>query len=197
MKAFYELIDKYNSVPSADIAAMEKDIWDKYGVTKTVFCLDMSGFSLLVQRHGIIHYLGMIRRMQLITKPIVEQYQGEVVKFEADNLFAVFDDPSLAVQAATSINIALNAMNTITVDTRDIFVSIGLSSGQILHFPGKDMFGDAVNIASKMGEDIAQRSEILVTKEVRESAKDNRALKFEEVSLNISGISLKVFKVLN
>jgi len=196
MQQFYTLIDKYNSVPSADIPSIEKEIWDKYGVEKTVLCLDMSGFSLLVQRYGIIHYLSMIRRMQQTTAPIVKQFQGQVVKYEADNLYAVFDDPALAVQAATSINIALNAMNILTEDSRDLFVSIGLAQGKIILIPEKDMFGDAVNIASKMGEDLAERSEILVTKEVHASAKDNHAIKFEEVELNISGIKLKVFKVI-
>lgn len=196
MQQFYTLIDKYNSVPSADIPLIEKEIWDKYGVIKTVLCLDMSGFSLLVQRYGIIHYLSMIRRMQQTTGPIVKQFQGEVVKYEADNLYAVFDDPALAVQAATSINIALNAMNILTDDSRDLFVSMGLAQGKIILIDNKDMFGDAVNIASKMGEDLAERSEILVTKEVHTAAKDNHALKFKEVDLNISGIKLKVFKVI-
>jgi len=196
MKNFYELIDKYNSVPAGDIAVTEKEIWDKYGVEKTVLCLDMSGFSLLVQRHGIIHYLGMVRRMQQTTEPIVKQFQGEVVKYEADNLYAVFDDPTLAVQASTSINIALNAMNLLTDATRDLFVSIGLAHGKILYIPNNDIFGDAVNIASKMGEDLAQRSEILVTKDIYESAKDNHALKFENVEMSISGIKLKIYKVI-
>ena len=138
----------------------------------------------------------MIRRMQQTTAPIVKQFQGQVVKYEADNLYAVFDDPALAVQAATSINIALNAMNIITDDSRDLYASMGLAHGKIILIPDQDMFGDAVNIASKMGEDLAERSEILATKEVYEAAKDNHALKFEEVDLNISGIKLKVFKVI-
>jgi class 3 adenylate cyclase len=196
MQKFYGLIDQYNSVPATDVKKIEQEIWDNYGVEKTVLCLDMSGFSLLVQRYGIVHYLSMIRRMQQTTAPIVKQFQGQVVKYEADNLFAVFDDAALAVQAATSINIALNAMNIITEDSRDLFVSIGLAKGKIILIPQKDMFGDAVNIASKMGEDLAQRSEILITKEVHESAKDNHAFKFEEVDLSVSGLKLKVFKVL-
>jgi adenylate cyclase len=195
MQQFYTLIDKYNSVPAADIPDIENEIWEKYGVIKTVLCLDMSGFSLLVQRYGIIHYLSMIRRMQQTTEPIVKQFQGQVVKYEADNLFAVFDDPALAVQAATSINIALNAMNILTEDSRDLFVSIGLAHGKIILIDGEDMFGDAMNIASKMGEDLAERSEILVTKEVYEEAKENPGIKFEEVDLSVSGIKLKVFKV--
>ena len=196
MQNFYSLIDKYNSVPADDLKTIEGEIWDTYGVEKTVLCLDMSGISVLVQRYGIVHYLSMIRRMQQTTTPIVAQFQGEVVKYEADNLFAVFDDPALAVQAATSINIALNAVNIITDDSRDLYVSIVLAKGQIILIPQKDMFGDAVNIASKMGEDLAQRSEILITKEVYDAAKENHALRFEEVDLSISGLKLKVFKVL-
>lgn len=196
MKDFYALIDKYNSVPSTDLATAEKEIWDKYGAEKTVFCLDMSGFSLLVQRHGIVHYLGMVRRMHQITEPIVKQFKGEIVKYEADNLFAVFDDSALAVQAATSINIATNAMNTLTEDSKDLYVSIGIARGKVLLISNNDMFGDAMNIASKLGEDLAERSEILVTKDVYDSASDNPGLNFKEIEMSISGIKLKVYKVL-
>ena len=50
----------------------------------------MSGFSLLTRRYGIVHYLSMVRRMQEVTRPIVHDHSGSVVKFEADNGFAVF-----------------------------------------------------------------------------------------------------------
>ena len=53
----------------------------------------MVGFSRLSQKHGIIHYLAMIARMDLAARPAVEGNGGRVVKQEADNLFAVFETP--------------------------------------------------------------------------------------------------------
>ena len=72
------------------------------GTERAVLVLDMSGFSLLTRRHGVIHYLSMVRRMQETVRPIVHDHEGSIVKFEADNGFAVFPDPESAIRAAIS-----------------------------------------------------------------------------------------------
>lgn len=195
MQAFYKIIDEYNSASGDQVKLVEKRLWDTYGKDKAVLCLDMSGFTYLVQRHGLTHFLGMIRRMQVATAPIVERYHGSVVKFEADNLFAAFDKVEQAIEAAISMNIALQAMNTLTEDSKDLFISIGISFGKILYIEGKDMFGDAVNLASKLGEDIAERGEILVTKEAEAALTNKDSFKFTTEKYSISGIQLEVLKV--
>ena len=86
-------------------------IWEKYGSTKAVLIIDMSGFSLLTQRHGIVHYLSMVRRMQITAEPIIESYGGQVIKFEADNCYAMFDDPLGAVQSAIALNHSFQSSN--------------------------------------------------------------------------------------
>ncbi len=195
METFYKFLDKYNSVSALEAKLVEEEIWANYKVEKTVLVLDMSGFSLLVQRHGIIHYLGMIRRMQVATKPIVEKFRGEVVKYEADNLYAVFDSSLDAVNAAVSINIAIEAMNTITESTKDLFVSIGIASGEMILIKNRDFFGDCVNLASKLGEDIAERKEILITQAVFEEVKGKTSYEFINESFVVSGLTLKASKV--
>ncbi|MCK6585542.1 MAG: hypothetical protein L6Q49_20770, partial [Anaerolineales bacterium] len=82
---------------------LEDIIWQKYGTENTAFVLDMSGFSLLTRKYGIIHYLSMIRRMQLTVEPIIANYGGRIIKFEADNCFAVFPDPASAARTAITI----------------------------------------------------------------------------------------------
>ena len=93
---FFSLIDQLNNTSdhSDDIKA---EIWRNYGAYKAVLALDMSGFSSTVRREGIISYLAQIRKMQLLTQPLITQHQGEVVKYEADNLLALFDDCQMAL----------------------------------------------------------------------------------------------------
>ncbi|REJ92425.1 MAG: hypothetical protein DWQ35_12265 [Planctomycetota bacterium] len=43
--------------------ALESEIWDEFGVTASVLVVDMAGFTRLAARHGIVHYLSMVRRM--------------------------------------------------------------------------------------------------------------------------------------
>ena len=143
---------------------LEDEIWRAYGTENTVFVLDMFGFSLLTRKYGIVHYLSMIRRMQLTVEPIIAGYGGTIIKFEADNCFAVLPDPLSAVRAATTIQHALSASNLLTSDELDVHVSIGIDYGRILVVNKEDMFGDAVNRACKMGEDVGLAGGGTITK---------------------------------
>ena len=81
---FQNLLLKYSQeVSNANREAIEAELWKEYGTEQAIFVLDMSGFSLLTRKYGIIHYLSMVRRMQIIAQPIIEEAGGEVVKFEA------------------------------------------------------------------------------------------------------------------
>lgn len=159
----------------------------------TTFVLDMSGFSRLVQRYGILHYLAMIRRMRRVVGPCVERHGGLVVKFEADNCFAVFPEPEDAMRASLDIHHDLSVANLITPDESDVHVSIGVGYGPTL-LACDDFYGDEVNLSSKLGEDVAERDEILFTQTAHERIKDADA-SFEEFPLTVSGLDLKAYRL--
>jgi len=170
-------------------------LWAEFGRKKAVLVMDMSGFSLLTQKFGIVHYLSMVKRMQIITAPIIERHGGQVVKFEADNCFAMFDEVSPAVQAAIALNTAFAAVNQFTDDEFDIRISIGIDYGEVLLIGGPDYFGDAVNRASKLGEDVAGPGEILLTEIAVEQFPVEQRPAGETLDLSISGIRLAVLKL--
>jgi len=195
-KKFQELLLKFsNSEEMASRKRVEERLWKTYGSEQTVFVLDMSGFSLLTRKHGIIHYLSMVRRMQLTAEPIIQSYDGYMIKFEADNCFAMFPAPLLAVNAAIAMQHAFAASNILTPDDLDIHISCGIDYGKILIVGKDDCFGDAVNRASKLGEDIAERGEILVTKEAMDMIPDEAGIKSREVSISISGIAIPAYAI--
>jgi class 3 adenylate cyclase len=175
---------------------LEDEIWRAYGTENTVFVLDMFGFSLLTRKYGIVHYLSMIRRMQLTVEPIIAGYGGTIIKFEADNCFAVLPDPLSAVRAATTIQHALAASNLLTSDELDVHVSIGIDYGRILVVNKEDMFGDAVNRACKMGEDVGLAGEVLITKEAMEMIPTEADIEGKPVEINIGGLSIPAFTIL-
>lgn len=89
-KKFYDLLLQYSQAEDSEIRKkLETTLWENYGQEQTVFVLDMSGFSRLTRKYGIIHYLSMVRRMQLTSEPIVKSFDGYMIKFEADNCFAI------------------------------------------------------------------------------------------------------------
>jgi len=195
-KRFEELLLLYGQENEADKREkIETTLWQEFGKVKAVFVMDMSGFSLLSHRHGIVHYLSIVKRMQLTTQPIVEKYRGQVVKFEADNCFAMFDDPLSAVRAAIALNTAFFAMNVLTADEFDIRVSIGIDYGDVLLIGGPDYFGNTVNRACKIGEDIGGPGEILVTATAFKQIPETAGIQGRKVEIAIAGVPVEVYSI--
>jgi class 3 adenylate cyclase len=155
----------------------------------------MSGFSMLTRKYGIVHYLAMVRRMQLTTEPIVKSNGGFMIKYEADNCFAVFPDPLSAVSAAIAMQHAFAASNLQTPEDQDIHISCGIDFGKLLIIGREDCFGDPVNRASKIGEDVAAAGEILVTKEAMDMIPAESGIHAREINVSISGISIPAYMI--
>ena len=193
---FQDLLLQYSqSEVTTERRSIENALWADYGAEYAVFVLDMSGFSLLTRKYGIVHYLSMVRRMQLTTEPIVKSYGGSMIKYEADNCFAVFPDPLSAVNAAIAMQHAFAASNILTSDDLDIHISCGIDYGKLLIIGHEDCFGDPVNRASKIGEDLANAGEILITRDAMEMIPAEAKVQAREIVISISGISIPAFIV--
>jgi adenylate cyclase len=193
---FQSLLLNFSQAEDMDLRRpIETEIWEEYGMERAVFVLDMSGFSMLTRKYGIVHYLSMVKRMQLTTEPIVKSYGGSMIKYEADNCFATFPDSLSAVNAAIAMQHAFEASNLMTSDDLDIYISCGIDFGKILVINGEDCFGDAVNRASKLGEDLAGAREILVTKEAMETLPADTGIKARELTVSISGLNITAYSI--
>jgi adenylate cyclase len=181
---------------AAERRKLEDAIWQKYGSENTAFVLDMAGFSLLTRKYGIVHYLSMIRRMQMTVEPIITSHGGRVIKFEADNCFAVFPDPTAATLTAITIQHAFTSANLLTQDDMDIHVTIGIDYGRILILNEDDMFGDAVNRACKMGEDIGKAGEILVTKNAMDMISEEAQIQGKPIEVSIGGLAMPAYQII-
>lgn len=193
---FQELLLQFSqSEVTAERKNIERTVWENYGAEYAVFVLDMSGFSMLTRKYGIVHYLAMVRRMQLTTEPIVKAHGGFMIKYEADNCFAVFPEPLAAVKAAIEMQDAFASSNLVTPEDQDIHISCGIDYGRLLIIGREDCFGDPVNRASKIGEDVAAAGEILVTKEALDGIPADAGLQSREIHVSISGINIPAYMI--
>jgi adenylate cyclase len=128
-----------------------------------ILAMDMCGFTSITLAHGIIHFLAMIRQMEEVSTPAVAGNGGRVIKQEADDLFAVFSEPVQALEAALDILRGFNAINKVLPPERHLHGSIGIGFGDTLVIGDEDLFGSEMNLACKLGEDIAEQDEILTT----------------------------------
>jgi class 3 adenylate cyclase len=95
-------------------------------------------------------------------QPVVRRARGEIVKVEADSLLLRFDDPTVACRGVAAVEAALLRHNKRVPENEQVRFSYGIGFGDVLDLEG-DMFGLEVNLASKLGEDLAKPGEALLT----------------------------------
>lgn len=167
MSAIFKFIGEWTAANPGLEAGLEAALWDRFGCEQTVLVVDMEGFTTSTRERGIVHYLRLIQRMQATAEPLLIRHGGRLVRFEADNLFAVFPEPNQAVAMMQALINQLEDDNRRRARSDQVHVSAGIDHGKIL-LAEADFFGDAVNMASKLGEDLARSQEVLVTAAVRE-----------------------------
>jgi class 3 adenylate cyclase len=172
-----------------DEAELSRELEEHFAETRAVLVLDMSGFSRTTQLRGIVAFLLMIHRMRQIVTPVIEDHGGLVIKAEADNLLCLLESVPDAVKAARALIARLDGDNQLCAEGRQIYVSIGIGWGRILNVDEEDLFGDEVNLASKLGEDLAQRSEVLLTAAAQAQAAA-AGIETREAGASISGLPL-------
>jgi class 3 adenylate cyclase len=163
------------------------------GETAAVMILDMTGFARTTRSYGIVAFLLMIYQMKLLATPCIEAENGVVVKSDADNLYCLFPDVASAIRASQAIIARLAAEAERLPSDRRLYASIGIGFGRILNLAATDIFGDEVNLASKLGEDVARQGEILLTSDARAQAPE---WPVREESVTISGVSMTYFALL-
>lgn len=120
----------------------------------------------------------------------------------AEDVLYIFEDPASAVLTAVACRRRLNEENKKHQDTGAPHVTIkgfGVHVGMMLFVNGTDIhWGDPVNTASKLGQDLAQDGEIIISGETYQAVKGNphiEALTLEPAELERSKVKFKCFKV--
>lgn len=159
----FELIEKRLQLEPEQHEEIDNKIWAMFGEEWSILCSDMSGFTRRTDEFGIIHFLTLIHEMQKLMKPVLLQYEGLLLKTEADNLFVVFRDPVKALQCAIAMHQETFRYNEHRSADHQIAVCIGIGFGKVIKLGDEDCFGNEVNRAFKLGEDIAAAGETLIT----------------------------------
>lgn len=167
----------------------ERLIQERFGARRAVLVVDMVGFSQCVDARGPVTALLMIQRMRAVSEPIIERQGGVLIKTEADNLFAVFDDVESAVAASREIMQELDHSNSSDPCGEDLYASIGIGFGSILQIGDERIVGSAVNQAFRLGEDVALRGEILLS-EAAHAELDGAAWTCERRVVELAGFPI-------
>jgi len=181
-----------DGVDAADVDSLLRRRFEKL---MAIVITDMCGFSVETHRRGIAHFLSKIMRMQRLLEPLVDRCGGSLIKRFADDLMLSFPDSPAALRFCFAAEDVLTEHNRGIEEDMQIHVCYGVGFGPVLDVGGADAFGQEVNLASKLGEDVAQAHEVLVTERAREGMGDCDEYDFEHQSLSLSGLQIPYYLV--
>ncbi|HUK51018.1 MAG TPA: adenylate/guanylate cyclase domain-containing protein [Terriglobales bacterium] len=124
---------------------------------------DLVGYTALSQ-HDEAHALKLLQTHNDLIRSSVAQYHGREIKTMGDAFLLEFESALDATLCAIEIQQKLHAHNQTAPSGDQIIVRIGVHTGDVIH-RGADVFGDAVNIASRV-ESFAEPNGICVTEPV-------------------------------
>jgi class 3 adenylate cyclase len=178
-----------------EMTAARERIWEQFGTEGAVFISDMASFSSTSRKIGVCHFLKMIHRARQIIARLIAQNNGLLIKCDADNCYAFFERTDDAIQASFDINAALFDHNDEFRIAEQIYLSVGIDFGEVLLVGDVDFFGDPVNTASKLGEDLAVRAETLVTQRAIEHSNFMVPETAEHMVARISDIEIRYVRL--
>ncbi len=116
----------------------------------------------------------LLRKNREIQKPIVEEFGGQWIKELGDGVMASFPTVSDAVYAAIKIQ-------QVCLVSNEFLLRIGIHQGEVV-FENGDVFGDAVNIASRL-QALAPPAGIFVSESVHRNISNKNDIRSEFIRI--------------
>lgn len=132
---------------------------------------DIVGYSAMMQKDEVITSRLRNRHREVFTR-LTEKYDGEILQYYGDGTLSIFYSTAAAVECAVEIQRALK-------QDPKVPLRIGIHTGDIT-FSDEDVFGDGVNIASRV-ESLCVPGGIFVTGKVYDDIKNHQTIRAESV----------------
>jgi adenylate cyclase len=145
--------------------------------SSSVYFSDIVGYTRLMGKDENAAFQLMTENLEL-HKELISLYRGKLIKELGDGILAVFDTCEDAVAAALEIQRQCHANGRYRLRT-------GIQSGEIIYDHG-DIFGDAVNIASRI-QSVAIPGSILLSDRVHKQIQSNPGFQ----TIKLGGFDLK------
>ncbi len=146
---------------------------DRFGRTASIMIIDMCGFTRSTRDKGIVEFLRRMYEVQKVIVPIIDDCAGSVLNTIADSLAVLFPSVDHSILAAGEMFKALDLHNATFPAAPNHYISVGIGYGRLLVIGRHDAFGNEMNHAGKLGEDIAGQREVLLTPKAMEAAGDD------------------------
>jgi adenylate cyclase len=131
-----------------------------------ILAADVVGYSAMMEHAQESTYvrIGDLRRN--VIEPNLASYQGRLIKTTGDGFFVEFSSPVAALRCA------LDIQNELARDENALRLRIGLNLGDVIVDQQGDIYGDGINVASRL-ESLAAPGGILISGKVYSEVEGN------------------------
>ena len=140
---------------------------------------DVVGFSRLMAADEAGTLTALRERRQTILEPVVKAHGGRVVKLMGDGVLIEFASAVKAVEAALALQDKFAAANESFPEDMRIRLRIGINLGEVVG-EGSDIYGDGVNIASRI-EALAEPGGLCLSAKVYDEVRGKVETEFEDI----------------
>ncbi len=156
---------------------------------------DMVGFTAITQADEA-HSMKLLDRHHRLIRPFFPKYHGREVKTIGDSFLVEFGSALDATNCAVEIQRFLHDYNLTSDDSWQVRIRVGVHLGDVIH-AGTDVFGDAVNIASRI-EPLAEPEGVCISEQVFDQVRNKLSqplLKLPDKLLKNVRTPIDVYKV--
>ena len=125
---------------------------------------DIVGFTARTSHQSRAENQAMLDGFESLVRPLITHFSGRLVKMIGDACLATFNSPTDAVRCGMAMQDALAESNQGKSVEQQIHIRVAINAGEV-RLAGKDVFGEAVNVASRV-EGITPANEIYLTEAV-------------------------------
>ncbi len=142
----------------------------------TILVADVDGYSRLMRADEERTFVDLHGHLAELVAPVIERFDGRIVKTVGDGVLAEFGSAVQAVRASVELQRGMFERNDgLPADRRQAF-RIGLHLGDIIATEN-DVFGDTVNVAARL-QTLADAGSVVLSSSVHEQVRDKLALPF-------------------
>jgi adenylate cyclase len=145
----------------------------------TIMFADVDGYSRMMRADEERTLLDLRAHLAEFVAPVVQRFNGRIVKTVGDGVLVEFGSAVEAVRSAAELQRGMVERNATLPENRRQFFRIGLHLGDIIVSEG-DVFGDTVNLAARL-QGLADPGAVLMSREVYEQVRDRLAGPFREL----------------
>jgi class 3 adenylate cyclase len=158
----------------------------------SLMVVDTCGYTRTLRNQGVVPFLALLLTLNEIVVTRVSESGGSRCFREADNFFALFETVEAATLCGEAILADAAAANAAAPPEEQLAVSIGIGYGPMLLIGRDQVYGEEVNIVSKVGEDLAGPDELMLTFNGRAALGDSDRV-LEERRVLLSGLEIVAY----